>query len=218
MTSVKLAVEISLEDFFDSDNERSQVFQEALFTALMEKLREGQWVQSNIAHYLYENLLDEAFLSDAALGRYKESAIGGAFLGGAAGGLTGFGRSEQYRPPVQERDLTLTADQAPPADTGKIIELPNGRIINTGAAAPADVGLKKFVDETTGVIRPSRKGYEDQFKAAFNEPSGQYTSDPTTGIERELTVGEVFQRSAGLMDFTQDKPAETAAAETLKII
>jgi len=155
---------------------------------------------------------DEAFLSDAALGRYKESAIGGAFLGGAAGGLTGFGRSEQYRPPVQERDLTLTADQAPPADTGKIIELPNGRIINTGAAAPADVGLKKFVDETTGVIRPSRKGYEDQFKAAFNEPSGQYTSDPTTGIERELTVGEVFQRNAGLMDLTQDKPAETAAA------
>jgi hypothetical protein len=155
---------------------------------------------------------DEAFLSDAALGRYKESAIGGAFLGGAAGGLTGFGRSEQYRPPVQERDLTLTADQTPPADTGKIIELPNGRIINTGAAAPADVGLKKFVDETTGVIRPSRKGYEDQFKAAFNEPSGQYTSDPTTGIERELTVGEVFQRSAGLMDLTQDKPAETAAA------
>jgi len=155
---------------------------------------------------------DEAFLSDAALGRYKESAIGGAFLGGAAGGLTGFGRSEQYRPPVQERDLTLTADQTPPADTGKIIELPNGRIINTGAAAPADVGLKKFVDETTGVIRPSRKGYEDQFKAAFDEPSGQYTSDPTTGIERELTVGEVFQRSAGLMDLTQDKPAETAAA------
>lgn len=155
---------------------------------------------------------DEAFLSDAALGRYKESAIGGAFLGGAAGGITGFGRSEQYRPPVQERDLTLTADQTPPADTGKIIELPNGRIINTGAAAPADVGLKKFVDETTGVIRPSRKGYEDQFKAAFNEPSGQYTSDPTTGIERELTVGEVFQRSAGLMDLTQDKPAETAAA------
>ena len=155
---------------------------------------------------------NEAFLSDAALGRYKESAIGGAFLGGAAGGLTGFGRSEQYRPPVQERDLTLTADQTPPADPGKIIVLPNGRIINTGAEAPKDVGLKKFVDETTGVVRPSRKGYEDQFKAAFNEPSGQYTSDPTTGIERELTVGELVQRNSGVMDLTQDKPAETAAA------
>lgn len=155
---------------------------------------------------------NEAFLSDAALGRYKESAIGGAFLGGAAGGLTGFGRSEQYRPPVQERDLTLTADQTPLADPGKIIVLPNGRIINTGAAAPADVGLKKFVDETTGVVRPSRKGYEDQFKAAFNEPSGQYTSDPITGIERELTVGELVQRNSGVMDLTQDKPAETAAA------
>jgi hypothetical protein len=49
---------------------------------------------------------NEAFLSDAALGRYKESAIGGAFLGGAIGGATGFGRSEGYQAPMQERDLT----------------------------------------------------------------------------------------------------------------
>lgn len=49
---------------------------------------------------------NEAFLSDAALGRYKESAIGGAFLGGTIGGVTGFGRSEGYRAPMQERDLT----------------------------------------------------------------------------------------------------------------
>jgi hypothetical protein len=49
---------------------------------------------------------NEAFLSDAALGRYKESAIGGALLGGTIGGATGFGRSEGYRAPMQERDLT----------------------------------------------------------------------------------------------------------------
>jgi hypothetical protein len=51
---------------------------------------------------------NEAFLSDAALGRYKESAIGGALLGGTFGGATGFGRSEGYRAPMQERDLTQT--------------------------------------------------------------------------------------------------------------
>ena len=51
---------------------------------------------------------NEAFLSDAALGRYKESAIGGALLGGTFGGATGFGRSEGYRAPMAERDLTQT--------------------------------------------------------------------------------------------------------------
>ena len=156
---------------------------------------------------------NEQFFSDAALGRYKESAIGGAFLGGTIGAVAGGGRrSEGYQPPTQERDLTLTAEPITPPNPNQFIELPNGRIINLGQTGQQDVGLKKFVDETTGVVRPSRKGYEDQFKAAFNEPSGQFVADPATGVERELTIGEVVQRSSGVMDLTQDKPAETAAA------
>lgn len=156
---------------------------------------------------------NEQFFSDAALGRYKESAIGGAFLGGTIGAVAGGGRrSEGYQPPTQERDLTLTAEPITPTNPNQFIELPNGRIINIGQAGQQDVGLKKFVDETTGVIRPSRKGYEDQFKAAFNEPSGQFVADPATGVERELTAGELVQRNGSVMDLTQGKPAETAAA------
>ena len=56
---------------------------------------------------------NEAFLSDAALGRYKESAIGGALLGGTFGGVTGFGRSDQYRAP--EREINLLTPEQPPA-------------------------------------------------------------------------------------------------------
>jgi len=49
---------------------------------------------------------NERFLSDAALARYKESAIGGALLGGTIGGAAGgWRRSEQYQPPEQETDL-----------------------------------------------------------------------------------------------------------------
>jgi hypothetical protein len=65
---------------------------------------------------------NEAFLSDAALGRYKESAIGGALLGGTIGGATGFGRSEGYRAPMQERDLTQP-DAGTGAETPTVAEI-----------------------------------------------------------------------------------------------
>lgn len=145
---------------------------------------------------------DEAFLSDAALGRYKESAIAGAFLGGTLGGATGFGRSEGYQPPMAESDLTQPLDTTTRPDPSQFV------------TQDQTVGLKKFIDETTGVVRPSRKDYEKQFEAAFNEPSGQFASDPATGIERELTVGELMQRGDTAMDLTGKNPADTAAAGT----
>lgn len=145
---------------------------------------------------------NEAFLSDAALGRYKEAAIGGAFLGGTFGGATGFGRSEGYRAPMAESDLTKPLDTTARPDPSQFV------------TQDQTVGLKKFIDETTGVVRPSRKEYEKQFEAAFNEPSGQFVADAATGVERELTVGELMQRGSTAMDLTQDKPADTAAAAT----
>ncbi len=62
--SVKIEVSISLEDFFNSENERTLVFQEALREALLEKMRDNQWVQQNIAYYIYKGLLDEQFKAD----------------------------------------------------------------------------------------------------------------------------------------------------------
>ena len=143
---------------------------------------------------------NEAFLSDAALGRYKESAIGGAFLGGAFGGATGFGRSEGYRPPMGESDLTKPLDTTIRPDPSQFV------------TQDQTVGLKKFIDVNTGVERPSRKDYAKQFETAFNEPSGQFVADAATGVERELTVGELMQRGSTAMDLTGAKPADTAAA------
>ena len=143
---------------------------------------------------------NEAFLSDAALGRYKESAIGGAFLGGAFGGATGFGRSEGYRPLTGESDLTKPFDTTTRPDPSQFV------------TQDQTVGLKKFIDVNTGVERPSRKDYAKQFETAFNEPSGQFVADATTGVERELTVGELMQRGSTAMDLTGANPADTAAA------
>jgi hypothetical protein len=124
-----------------------------------------------------------------------------AFLGGAAvrGGLSAV---------AGQRGLAEESDLTAPQDT---ITRPRPEQFVT---ADQTVGLKKFVDETTGIVRPSRKGYEEQFKAAFDEPSGQFVSDPATGVERELTAGELMQRSAGVMDLTQANPAQTAVAES----
>jgi hypothetical protein len=146
--------------------------------------------------------------------RRLNAAAAGFLVGGGLGTVGGFKRQPRSALPDTPTDLMggETPDPLAGQKPNQFVELPNGRIINIDQTNQQDVGLKKFVDETTGVIRPSRKGYEDQFKAAFNEPSGQYTSDPITGIERELTVGELVQRGGGVMDLTQDKPAETAAA------
>lgn len=77
---------------------------------------------------------NEAFLSDAALGRYKESAIGGALLGGTFGGATGFGRSEGYRAPMVERDLTRT-DVAPTDTTVDTTEQITGSLTGLDTTA-----------------------------------------------------------------------------------
>lgn len=77
---------------------------------------------------------NEAFLSDAALGRYKESAIGGALLGGTFGGATGFGRSEGYRAPMVERDLTRT-DVAPTDTTVDTTEQITGSLTGLDTSA-----------------------------------------------------------------------------------
>jgi hypothetical protein len=74
--------------------------------------------------------------------------------------------------------------------------------------------LQERIDRNLGLQRTDRKGYEAQFKAAYDEPSGQFASDPETGIERELTAGEVLRRSTGETDLTA--PAATTAVGEAK--
>lgn len=125
-----------------------------------------------------------------------------AFLGGGAV-RAGLSSVAGTRPGLgEESDLTQPLDTTTRPDPSQFV------------TQDQTVGLKKFIDETTGVVRPSRKDYEKQFEAAFNEPSGQFVADAATGVERELTVGELMQRGSNAMDLTDANPATTAAANT----
>ena len=61
---IKLEVEISLEDFFNSDAERDQVFKEALNESLLRSLNSHEFVQKNIAYYLFSHMKNEVFKSE----------------------------------------------------------------------------------------------------------------------------------------------------------
>jgi hypothetical protein len=142
--------------------------------------------------------------SPEAMDDYAESFVGGGLLGGLLGaGAGGWRRSQGYREAARERDLTSSQqEQTPltprPADSQFVTQ-------------DQTVGLQSFINQNVGVNRPKRKDYVAQFKAAYDEPTGQFVSDPETGIERPLTVGEALQRSQAALDLTQEKPAETAA-------
>jgi hypothetical protein len=71
------------------------------------------------------------------------------------------------------------------------------------------------INQAVGLTRKKvdPKKYVKGFESAFNEPSGQFGADPETGVERELTVGELYQLQNGVLDLTQDKPGQTAVAE-----
>jgi hypothetical protein len=56
------------------------------------------------------------------------------------------------------------------------------------------------------------KKYIKGFTQAFDEPSGQFVADPETGVERELTMGEYYQRQGGVLDLTEESPAKAAVA------
>jgi len=150
--------------------------------------------QNELEMGMRSDLTDEEIAS-----RRLNAAAAGLIVGGSlgtAGGLRGPLR------PDTESDLTKPLDTTTRPDPSQFV------------TQDQTVGLKKFIDENTGVVRPSRKDYEKQFEAAFSEPSGQFVADAATGVERELTVGELMQRGSASMDLTQDKPADAAAAAT----
>jgi hypothetical protein len=139
---------------------------------------------------------DLQFFSPENISELQESAFAGGLLGFGVGSFGG-------------RRTSIERDE------------PVNLLSDTPAAQPR-VSAEQ-INQTLGLGQPSRnaKEYIKSFEQAFNEPSGQFVADPETGIERELTMGEYYQRSSGTLDLTQDKPAQTAvataaAAQTLR--
>jgi hypothetical protein len=62
--TVKFEVSISLDDFFNSEAERSAVFRDALEQAIVSKLNEHEFVQKNIAYYLFHKFTDDIFVGE----------------------------------------------------------------------------------------------------------------------------------------------------------
>jgi hypothetical protein len=172
-------------------------------TGLSEAIGEvGQEYISNVGRLAVDPRVE--LFSPEAMDDYAESFVGGGLLGGLVGGAAGgWRRSQGFRDAARERDLTSTEqDQTP------LVQRP---LESQFVTQDQTVGLQSFINQNVGVTRPKRKDYVSQFKAAYDEPTGQFVNDPETGIERPLTVGEALQRSQTALDLTQEKPAEAAA-------
>lgn len=141
---------------------------------------------------------NETLFNPEANKRYIDSFVGGATLGGLVGGL-----GSLRRPPSAATGETnlLTPDQPvtpEPRQYGLVTQ-------------PAP--LQQRINEQLGIgLKPvAGKKYASQFEAAFNEPSGQYAQDATTGLERELSMGELLQLGTAPLDLTVANPAGAAA-------
>jgi hypothetical protein len=127
------------------------------------------------------------------------SAAAGFFVGGTLGSSGGFA---DRMAAGQEADLMPSTEKKPtqPVQYGLVTQ-------------PAP--LQQRINEQLGIgLKPvAGKKYASQFEAAFNEPSGQYAQDPATGIERQLTMGELIQLGTTPLDLTVANPAGTAAVQ-----
>lgn len=143
--------------------------------------------------------------SPEAIAGYQESAVGGALLGGLIGGFAGgWRRSPAGRrefEATQERDMTGGAVAPEQPQYGLVTEM---------------TPLQQRINQQLGIgRRATPTNYVEQFKAAYDEPSGQFATDRETGLERQLSMGELVQLQGPAMDLTQGEPAKTAAATTM---
>lgn len=150
---------------------------------------------------------NQTLFNDEANERYLDSFIGGAALGGSASAaLGGWRRSAQAQPrTVDEGQFDLTGQGNPPA-------APQYNL--TTEMDP----LQGRIDQNLGLQRTPMRDYEKRFLEAFNEPSGRFVSDPQTGVERELTAGEVQQMELGELQAQQEATTQREqqiAQETL---
>ncbi len=137
----------------------------------------------------------EDFYNERSAEAFRESAIGGALLGGVFGGVTGL---SMPRPSA-----------APLAD-------PNNSVDVLGGQEPLGlrVPTKDFINEHFGLNRTpyAGKDYEKQFEAAVSAPSGNMVPDPETYFETPETAIEDVQRRAGILAQEQALAKERAAA------
>ena len=75
--------------------------------------------------------------------------------------------------------------------------------------------IKDRIEQNLGLTRTSpAKDYAKTFEAAYSELSGQRVQDPVTGLERELSVGEQFQRDTGGVDLTASTEVTAGTGKT----
>lgn len=135
--------------------------------------------------------------------------VQGAYSGGMMGGAMNIPGARQ------PKDLTRTGEPTPQPPAG------GSNALADIAAKYPETPVQQWVDSLVGVnqgqmTKAQRKKYETELKAALDEPSGVYTNDEN-GIERELTVREVFEREAGFTEPVVDEatPAGTAQGNPL---
>jgi hypothetical protein len=136
---------------------------------------------------LVQNELEMGMRNDLTPEEIASRRLNSAVIGGMVGGS--FGTLGGIRGPrtVDEGEFDLTS---PPQTQGS----PNAQLDP----------LQSRIDQSLGINRERvGQGYAKQFTEAFDEPSGVFAADPETGIERELTMGELQQRQAGLLGGTQ---------------
>lgn len=132
---------------------------------------------------------NQVFLDDNSRERFTESFVGGATLGGLLGGAGGLRRgSTTERPPISESGTTdLLAPAQPVSAPYNLVTQPEP--------------LQARIDQNLGLQRTGApKDYAAQFAAAAAEPSGQYGTDPATGQERALDMGQYMSAVADPVD------------------
>ena len=121
------------------------------------------------------------FTDPEALERYKQSAIGGALLGGlGAGALGGWKRTEAP-------SNLLNPDTAPDDNAGN----PSVNVNNPNVPLQDWINQQLNVkqDVSKDIAAKAHAKRQADIVAAMNEPSGRFANDEN-GIERELTMGE----------------------------
>lgn len=132
----------------------------------------------------------ETFYNDRSAEAFKESAIGGGFLGGLMGaGAGGWRRSAGFRE-HEQRDLLARAE----SDRHEQEQLQQLGLQRERVSQQRDERLAAFFPEAEdqAAMQQRRKAYMQQFGEAAGAPSGEYVSDPDTGIERQLDMGQRF--------------------------
>lgn len=151
-------------------------------------------VQTPIERYgSNKEVFDDTLATDALAG-----GVAG-FIGGAMSGPI-----EHYtkKPPVNDYEPFQIVGTSADADVRKKVDVTDNIVPASGES------LVNTINRTVGV-RPTGKpdkNYAKGFMTAYNELSGVRTVDPTTQQERELTVGELFARRAGVSETAEQAP------------